>query len=196
MTKFQQAARIISYGIAIALSACQSARTRIYSLDAAAPAAHVDNYRAPPLRVDALSVPASWDRIQLLKVSSAGALQISDFDHWSAPLAQMARQTLSADLDQRLPSGSVVFPRLPKPNGALGVNVDILEFSVAGENVSMHTSWLIIPAVGALSAKRGVTWLHTTLVSAGPGAEAHAWSELIGDLADHIAADAASFQMP
>src|ERR1700685_39552 len=108
---------IAGWASALALGGCGSAPTRIYTLGPPAPAAHTDVYNAPALRVDTLSVPAGWDRVEILKPSATGTLQISDFDHWAAPLAQMARQTLSEDLDQRLPSGSLIYPRLPKPSG-------------------------------------------------------------------------------
>jgi len=141
-------------------------------------------------------VPASWDRIEILKLSAAGILQISDFDHWAAPLAQMARQTLSDDLDQRLPSGSVIYPRLPKPSDALGVNVDILEFNIVASQASMQASWILVPSGGAQGAKRSAAGLRTSVSSADPAAVAHAWSDLIGQLADRIAADATAFNMP
>ena len=182
--------------VAAALGGCHSAPTRIYTLGRAAPASRMDVYQAPALRVDMLNVPAGWDRIEILKLSAAGTLQINDFDHWAAPLAQMARQTLSDDLDQRLPSSSVIYPRLPKPIGALGVNVDILEFSVASSQASMRVSWVIAPAAGSQTAKRGLASLHESLTSPEPAAVAHAWSKLIGQLADRIAADAASMKMP
>ena len=67
--------------VAVALGGCRSALTRIYTLGPAAPASHIDVYHAPALRVDTLNVPASWDRIEILKLSAAGTLQISDLDH-------------------------------------------------------------------------------------------------------------------
>jgi uncharacterized lipoprotein YmbA len=182
--------------VALALGGCRSASTRIYTLEPAAPAAHVDVYRAPALRVDTVSVPVSWDRMEILAPSAAGTLQISDFDHWAAPLAQMIRQTLSDDLDQRLPSGSVIYPRLPKPSGALGVNVDILDVDIAGSQASMRASWIIAPAGNPQGAKRSAASLRSAMSSEDPAAVAHAWSDLMGQLADRIAADAASFNMP
>jgi uncharacterized lipoprotein YmbA len=195
MNKVRTAWWVIGCAVALTLGACHSAPTRIYSLDPAGPATRLDTYQAPALRVDTLNVPASWDRIEILSLT-AGKLQISDFDHWSAPLAQIARQTLSDDLDQRLPSGSVIYPRLPKPNGALGINVDILQFTVVASQASMRASWLIVPTVGSQSAKRSVASLQWSMTSTEPTAVAHAWSELIGQLADRIAADAASFKIP
>ena len=182
--------------VAAWLGACHSAPTRIYSLEPISPASHIDAYQAPALRVDTLNVPASWDRIEILSLSAAGKLQISDFDHWSAPLSQIARHVLSDDLDRRLPPGSVIYPRLPKTNGALGIDVDILEVSVAASQASMRASWLIVPATGLQGAKRSVASLNTPMNSAEPTAVVQAWSELVGQLADRIAADAAAFNLP
>jgi uncharacterized protein len=178
---------------ALMLGACRSSPTKIYTIDAVSPATRTNTYPAPPLRVDTMNIPASWDRIEILTVSATGALEIHDFDHWSAPLAQIARQALSNDLDQRLPPGSVIYPRLSKSSGALGVNVDILEFSVAGSQAVMRASWWVVPTGGMANAKRSVTSLNTALSSAEPAAVARAWSQLLGQLADHIALDAASF---
>src|SRR5580698_7522104 len=180
--------------VAVALGGCRSASTRIYTLGPAAPASHIAAvYDAPALRVDTLNVPASWDRVEILKVSPSGTLQISDFDHWAAPLAQMARHALSDDLDQRLPPGSVIYPRLPKPSGALGVNVDILELNIVASQASMRASWIVVPSGDARGAKRSTAELRSHMSSEDPAAVAHAWSDLLGQLADHIAADAASF---
>jgi uncharacterized protein len=181
--------------VAVALGGCRSSPTRIHILAPAVPASHINVYHAPALRVDTLSVPAGWDRIEILTRSAAGTLQISDFDHWAAPLAQMARQTLSDDLDQRLPPGSVIYPRLSKPSEALGVNVDILEFNIDPSQASMQVSWIIVPSGHAPDGKRGAALLRTAMSSGEPSAVAHAWSDLIGQLADRIAADADSFNM-
>jgi uncharacterized lipoprotein YmbA len=184
---------LVVWCAAVALGGCRSASTRIYSLDSTAPTRHIDTYHAPALRVDTLNVPASWDRIQLLEVTPGGTLQISDLDHWSAPLAQLARQTLSDDLDQRLPAGSVIYPRLPKPDGALGIRVDILQVNVAASRASMRVSWVIAPAGESQAAKRSSASLQCPMSSTQPTALVHAWGELMGQLADRIAADAASF---
>jgi uncharacterized lipoprotein YmbA len=182
---------------ALAVGACQSAATRIYTLEVAAPATRVRYDQAPALRIDNLSVPAGWDRIEILRPSGSGTLKISDFDHWSASLRQAARQALSADLSERLPPGSVVYPRLPLPPGALGIDVDILEFSFVGSHASMQASWVITPAAvatatGAPAAQRGEALLQEAMASTQPAAVVRAWSELIGQLADRIAADAAA----
>jgi uncharacterized protein len=188
--------RILGGAAALSLFGCHSATTRIFEIDPTSPTARVDSYQAPALRIDTVSVPASWDRIEILTPSASGHLEISDFDHWSAPLAQLTRQALSDDLERRLPPGSVIYPRLPKPSHALGVSVDILEFSVSGAGATMQASWLISSVSASSGAKRESALLQTSLSSREPAAVAHAWSSLIGLLADHIALDAASLNAP
>jgi uncharacterized lipoprotein YmbA len=183
----------------LALGGCKSAATRMYTLDVAVPGTRLSSYQAPALRVDSLNVPAGWDRIEILRPSATGELKIDDFNHWSGALSQVARQALSADLDARLPAGSVVYPRLPKPSGAMSVNVDILEFSIVGSRASMQASWVITPAsaaAGPPAPRRNEATLQGPMSSAEPADVARAWSVLLGQLADHIAADAALFGIP
>ena len=181
---------------ALALCACQSAPTRIYDINPAPPVARMDTYRSPPLRIDAVHVPPGWDRIEILTPKAGGELKIDDLDRWPAPLTQVIQQVLSADLDARLPSGAVIYPHLPKPSSALGINVDILEFAIVASQSSMLVSWVITPTAGSQEARRNVTTLHSPVATTDPAAVARAWSELIGQLADRIAADAASFKAP
>ena len=182
--------------VMLTLCGCHSAPTRIHTLEPAAPAARFESYRAPPLRIEAVHVPLGWDRLEFLSPTGGGELKIDDFDHWSAPLAQLVRQVLSGDLETRLPPGTVVYPHLPKPAAALGINVDILEFSLDSSQGSMSVGWSITPAEGAQGARRDVALLHTPVTNSDPAAVARAWSNLLGQLADRIAADAAQFTAP
>jgi hypothetical protein len=181
---------------ALTLVGCSSTPTHIYSVEPIASASRIEAYRVPALRVDILNVPAGWDRMEILQPSSVGSLEISDFDHWAAPLAQMVRQTLSEDLDQRLPPGSLIYPRLPKPTAALGVDVDILDFRIGGTRASMRASWIINAAEGAQRSKRSEAELQTSVSSTAVPAVVAAWSNLVGQLADRIGNDAASFDAP
>jgi hypothetical protein len=60
----------------------------------------------------------------------------------------------------------------------------------------MSVSWVITPAAGPHAARRNVATLNNPVAAADAAGVARAWSELIGQLADRIAADAASFKVP
>jgi uncharacterized protein len=116
-------------------------------------------------------------------------MKISDLDHWSAPLGQVARQTLSADLIARLPQGRVIYPHLAKPDGALGLAVDVLEFKADQTGASLEASWVIGPTNLHPGSNRKAVMLRSDQSSVGAAATAQALSVLLGQLADHIVTD-------
>jgi uncharacterized lipoprotein YmbA len=156
------------------LLACQSAPTRTYTLYAT-PGSASKEYGGPALRVDSVHMPATIDRIEIMLDVAPGELKISDFDHWSAPLGEMARQTLSQDLILRMPPGKVIFPHLLKPSGALGITVDIL-------------NWTILPQAADAASRGGSVSLSTPNSNGGALDTVRALSTLLGQLADRIVA--------
>ena len=179
----------------LVLGACHSAPTRIYPLAVAQPASRA-TAPSPMLRVDSVHVPPDWDRIEILTPAAGGGLKINDLDRWSAPLAQVTRQVLSADLDARMPPGTVIYPHLPKSSDALGIGVDILAFTLSGATATMQVSWIITPAQQPETAKRSAATLTTPVTGTDPASVARAWSALVGEVAEHIAADAPTFKSP
>jgi uncharacterized lipoprotein YmbA len=146
-------------------------------------------YTGPPIRVDAVHLPPALDRIQLVSQVSPGELKISDLEYWSAPLSQEARQALSADLIARLPLGSVLYPHLMKPNGALGLSVDVLELTTGASGASLQASWIITATNPAPVAIRGAALLRLDQSRGGAAGTAHDLSTLLGQLADRIVID-------
>jgi uncharacterized lipoprotein YmbA len=170
------------------LLACQSAPTRTYTLYAAPVSASKD-YGGPSLRVDSVHMPVAIDRTEIMLDVAPGEMKISDFDHWSAPLGEMARQTLSQDLILRLPAGKVIFPHLFKPSGALGISVDILSFRTDRGNAQLTASWAILPQAPGAAPRGGSATLSTPNSNGGALGTVQALSTLLGQLADRIAAD-------
>ncbi len=169
----------------MALAACRSAETRIFTLTDVAATTRVD-WQGPPLRVAAVHVPPGLDRLEIVSGVAPGELEIHDQAHWAAPLSQIARQALSLDLAARLPPDKVVSPNLPKPDDALGVSVDILDFSVDATSGHLSASW-------DLSRNAVRTQQQTVRLQSGPGgrdaaAVAQTWSALLALLADRIVA--------
>jgi uncharacterized protein len=173
--------------LAASLCACHSAPTRLYTLYTVAPSARA-TYSGPPIRVDSVHVPPALDRIEVISDVTPGELKISDLDHWSAPLGQAVRQALSADMVARLPPGRVIFPHLAKPEGALGISVDVLDFKSDRNGTYLEASWLVASAGSGTPSGMFSASLRTDLPSPDAAATARAFSVLLGQLADRIVA--------
>lgn len=179
-------------GIALELAGCSSVPTRIFTLYPVAPVTR-GAYSGPAIRVDAVHMPVALDRIEVVSDIAPGELRISDVDHWSAPLSQQARQTLSADLIARLPPGTVIYPHLSKPDGALGLTVDVLEFTTDHNGATLQASWVIAADKPTI---RGTAELHSNQILGNATATANALSYLLGQLADRIVAQLAASDHP
>jgi uncharacterized lipoprotein YmbA len=169
----------------LALSACRSGATRLHSL-IILPSAHgIVRYTGPQVRVDAVHLPADMDRAEITTRTAAGRLEIHDFDHWGAPLSKMARETLAADLITRLPSGKVIVAPLEKPEGALGLNVVILQFSPDSVGPRFLASWQANAGRSSAGESKLITLKSDPADT--PSEVASSLSELLAQLADHIA---------
>lgn len=189
------------------LGACAGAPTRIHTLeasgsDAGAPGA----WAGASFRVDAVHVPAAFDRPELVRRTDSYTVILSDNDRWAAPLGELVRRALTQDLERRLPAGAVIYPDAPKPAAARGLVVDILSVRPEAGGVVMDASWtwiaprtpvvrsapiggvaVVTPPPAALPSRP----VHLTTSAVGGGVEAIApeLSALLGQLADRIAAD-------
>lgn len=180
-------------GLATGLTACQSAATRLFTLEPLAPSgphAPMLAGTGTPVRVDAVHLPPALDRQELMTSSTPGEFKIRELDQWSAPLSDLARQTLTADLSLRLSPGQVIFPHLPKPAGALGITVDVLELSADARGAVLQASWLVASADAAKDSHRAFVTLHAAASrDEDPATAAHVLSTLLAELADRIVAD-------
>ncbi len=176
----------------VVLAGCQSAPTRLYTLSAVATAEPRSTYGGPPIRVDVVRFAPDLDRIEIVRDAGFGELRLSDVDHWSAPLGELARQALSADLLARLPAGKAVFPHLMKPAGAFGVSVDVLDFEADRQGARLQASWEVTGNGATPSANGGTVTLRQNLPATNAAAVAQSLSALLGQLADHIVAQLAA----
>jgi uncharacterized lipoprotein YmbA len=168
-----------------------SPTTAYFSLEPAMPAAAPQaDYRGPAVQVLAVHLPPALDRLELMRETRPGQLDVNEFARWAAPLARMARQTLTEDLVNRLPPGAVVFPDAHKPDGAALVSVDILSFRTSGATVQADVSWGLRGGLPSDPAWRTrVLRLTAPAGDGGGAATAQALSAVIGQLADRIAVD-------
>ena len=135
--------RLAPLALMLALDGCASSTaTRYWTIEplAAARSSVASPVRAP-VRIDGVRVPLAIDRLEVVSHDAENRVIIHDFDRWSAPPADLLQRTLTQDLQTRLPSGAVIFPASPKPSGAIGVFVDILDLRQTADGYAMQVSW-------------------------------------------------------
>jgi len=167
------------------LSACAtSPPTRFYEL---VPIAGEDVGSPIAVRVDAVTIPASHDRPQIVTAAGGPARALAEFDRWIEPLDEGIQRVLALDLAARLGEDRV--PRgmqRAEPSLALFVRFERIAFRPGGTS----------SADVALTFERvGDPWtVHATLeAETGPAAAdvPDAASRMLADLADLIAAEVA-----
>ena len=186
MTGIRARAFFPTAAVLVALMACRSAPTRLFTLEPVAASA-IAPYAGPALRIDSVHIPPSLDRIEITTEMTPGELRINDLHHWAAPLEQLTRQALTADLMARLPDGKVIFPHLVKPRGGIGVNVDILAFSADAKGARLEASWVTTSDDSRTRAAVRAVLFDEDTPSSSAAATARALSALLAQLADRIA---------
>ena len=191
MTRLMTAALVLV--ATTALSGCGSSPpTRFYTVDAM-PSSAPPAYAGPPVRVDQVKIPSVLDRPEIINEYAAGQLKVDDFNHWGAPLGQLLRSSLAADLAARVPAPAVVPAEGPKPTGTIGLSIDILAVGTGSEGMTMDVVWTETrPADDTTGKPTSVA--HSTRLSAPesaatPAGYAAGLSRMIGELADRMVAE-------
>jgi uncharacterized lipoprotein YmbA len=176
--------------LALMLCGCAGAPTRFYTLQPTTPAAQGRAvYTGPPVRVDAVHIPASLDRPELVRDDGGDRFTVSDNDHWAAPVGELLRRVITQDLAAVLPTDKVIFPDAPKLPGSQGLVVDILSITPSAEGVVMQASWTLLPAPRGAEARQRAVRLTVPSAGIGVRGDAAELSALAGQLAAAIARD-------
>ncbi len=178
---------LATFAAVLMLAACgHSPETQFLTLDPV-PGTSAASHRGAPVRVPSVQVPPELDRVEFARQTGPGQMKVEDLVHWSAPLGMLARNALILDLAQRLPSGAVLPPDSAARPGGLRATVAILSFGTAGSDATMTATYAFGPEDGAAPTPH---WVE--LRTAGgqtPAETARAFSTLLGQLADRMAAD-------
>lgn len=167
---------------ATALAACSSAPTRFWTIEPVSAIAPPPVRAIAPVQVGTVHVPLAIDRLEIVQHDTADRITVNDLDRWSAPLGSLVRNTLTQDLIQRLPGGSVAFPDMPTPKGARVVTVELLDLVQTTDGFAMTVSWAVSggpPHAMRLSAPAGAGDVP---------AQTRAIGTMVGTLSDSIAA--------
>lgn len=174
---------------ALPLAGCgHSDPTRFWTLDPLPPAHAPAPGAIAPVRVLAVRVPLALDRLELTEQASANRVTVRDFDRWSAPPGELMRIALTQDLRARLPAGTLLAAREPKPAGARDLVVDVLDLQPTSAGYLLEASWSLLRADGRAPIARHDVRLLTPAGGTDAQAQAQAISRLTALLADGIGA--------
>jgi uncharacterized lipoprotein YmbA len=181
--------RTLLFLATLALTDCGTSPKTHYFTLSAAPGTDQKRFSiSAPVTVAAVHVPLSLNRPELVRLTSANAVDISERDRWTAPLGDMMRGVLSQDLMSRLPQDKIVLPDVPAPPHTAQIVVSIIQFAPdASGIVTLDGSWSLLEGGDRPVLLRDVTLKSGTVARDAEG-QAAAMSELVGELASRIAA--------
>ncbi len=181
------------------LASCGSSpRTRFYTLTPVLSPAPLATGNDAPVKLSAVHIPGVLDRNSIIRGEADYVLDVSSQERWGADLGEMIRQTLTQDLQQRLPDGTVIPAQSPAPDNTHGLVVDIVHFGPdASGQVKLDATWTVLagsPARVVLQRTARLSERATQPVqpadherAGSAAAQAAAMSALLGHLADDIA---------
>ncbi|HEY1582849.1 MAG TPA: ABC-type transport auxiliary lipoprotein family protein [Chthoniobacterales bacterium] len=179
--------RLTSAALALILSGCGSSpKTHFYTLSTT-PAASGQHSISSPVQVTAVHLPPSLDRRQMVRMTGANSVEVSEVDRWSGAFDEMIRNVLSQDLAVRLSAGRLIFPDAPPLPGTRMIVVTVAQFGpTADGEVQLQGSWALLGEASGRPMQE-----HNFLFRAGPApdaaATAAAMSRTLGELASAIA---------
>jgi uncharacterized protein len=134
----------------------------------------------PAIRVVRVSLPGEIDRPELVRRIDSNRVQLAEDDRWAAPLEELIRRTLSADLQTRVPAVAGDPEQL---------SVEIEEFIGAADcAVTLRAAWSLKPSNATAQPIRGYETIRVEPsgaceLSALPGAMSRALAELSNRIA-------------
>ncbi|HKT29628.1 PqiC family protein [Dyella sp.] len=187
-TKTISSAAIVGFLLASITGCAHSPPTRYVTLSAE-PASSPRMTTLQPIQLTAVHIPAELDRPEVVTQDSANQLTVHDNDRWGAPLAPMMRRTLAQDLLARLPANTFILPDAPAPPGTRTLVVTVLNSEAdANGTLTLQVSWALLSGHPSHATQTQQLTLTANMMSGDAAAQAAALSQLLGQLADRIAA--------
>lgn len=171
------------------LAACGSTPpVRYYTLGALAPAGSAAVGSGPSLVVGPVGVPASIDRLLIVRQVDGARADVADGHRWAAPLKTEIARRVAVELARRSGNGRIVaWPQSSIAEPEMSLPIDVLRFDAEGfEKVSLEVVWTLRKGGKDLAGRRFVA----TEKVAEPTWEALALAH--GRLVDALAADIAT----
>lgn len=176
--------------VCLMLAACAGTTDHFYTLNTA-PDAAPPQRPAPttPVRLS-VSVPSLVDRSEMVLSTSTSGVLILDHERWATPLSDQVVQTLARDIERRRPDLLIGDRRFDQSASTpVSLRVDIIRMSAQrGGGAGIEAHWRIVDAASGTD-RLGSGAFEAAGNGDGYAVVAQAYSRLLGDLADRLAAE-------
>ena len=180
----------LSVALVAGLGACSSPPIRYYSLGPLAPppAMPATTAAGASLVVGPVGMPATVDRLYLVRLQDGARAEVSESHRWAAPLKTEIARRVAVELARRTPYvRAVAWPQASIAEPALTLPIDVQRFEAEGfERVTLEAVWTLRQAGRDVTSRRFVASEAVTDPSWDGLAAAH------GRLVDALAADIAA----
>lgn len=174
--------------LALTLSACgHSDPTQTWTLDPLPPPDRPAVRSVAPVQITAVHVPLELDRLELVEEEGGNRVTVRDFDRWGAPLGDLLRRTLGADLAARLPAATVIPANAPAPPATRALVVDVVGLRPTSDGYLLDARWTLLPPGSRVPLRSGQVALTVPRTGTGAAGQVDATTRLVAALADRIA---------
>ena len=183
--------RFILLCVSTLLTACASAPTNFYTLEAqsrlpAITASAIAKKRL--IGIGPLTLPALLDRKGIVTRAENNSVQIAEFDQWAAPLQNNVIAVLSKNVATLQPNAIVrAYPWSVYGNVDYRVIIDISRFDTQlGKSANLEASWAIMEEKNHTIISNGQTKLQQPLNDASYNSAAQGLSKLLSELSQQL----------
>jgi uncharacterized lipoprotein YmbA len=170
------------------IAACGSTpRSDYYMLSANATGS--TGSEGPSIGIGPITVPEYLKRREMVLNRSANRLDLADFDRWAEPLDAGILRVTALNLSLLLKTQRV--QSFPWRRGNLpdfGISIAVAQFSMRGERALLVTEWTITEPATGKAVMQHISRLEGSAVAGDPESVAAAYSELLKQFAEEIAA--------
>ncbi|MEZ5503184.1 MAG: PqiC family protein [Halioglobus sp.] len=143
----------------------------------------------PTLGVGPIEVPQYLSRTNLVFNDADNTLRVASLDLWAEPLSDGIQRVLVLNLAGLLNTQNVSFyPFHPKRVPEYGVKVNLLQLDANDKEALLTAEWLVYRAATDTAVQRRISRLQAPLQAAQPEQVAAAYSALLYQLSEIIAA--------
>ena len=143
----------------------------------------------PSIGVGPVSVPEYLKRREMVLNRSANRLDMADYDRWAEPLDAGILRVTALNLSLLLKTQQVqTFPWRRSNLPDFGISIAVIQFSMKGSQAQLVAQWTVTEPATGNAAMQHISRINKTAAGSEPEDVAAAYSELLRQLSEEIAA--------